>query len=136
MTGDRASGPARGLAGSCVALLCAACGPATPTNPDSQPLRQAAFRTASARAFLLTCPGAQSRAEVAAEARRADELTQLAARKGADYPIWAGGNDFGAIARQGPRERCLGGEEAYNEALAAYSGALDDLARRIAEYRR
>ena len=49
MTGDRASGPARGLAGSCVALLCAACGPATPTNPDSQPLRQAAFRTASAR---------------------------------------------------------------------------------------
>lgn len=117
-------------------LLCAACGSAPANNPNSQPLRQAAFRAASARALLLTCPGASGRAEIAAETRRFDELAQLAARKGADYPIWAGGNDFGAIARQGGRARCPGGEAAYREALAAYSGALDVLARRIAEYRR
>lgn len=119
-----------------LAFFCVACGTATPPgNESAQPLRQAAFRAASAQAFLRTCPGASTRAEIAAEAARFDELRQLAARKGADYPIWAGGNDFVAIARQGGREPCLGGEESYNEALAAYSGALDELARRIAEYR-
>lgn len=117
-----------------LALLCAACG-STPNPPNSQPLRQAAFREASAKAFLLTCPGASGRAEVAAQARRFDELVQLAARKGADYPIWAGANDYAAIARQGPRERCTSGGDAYNQALAAYSGALDGLARAIAEVR-
>jgi hypothetical protein len=116
------------------ALLLTGCGAPEPRqNPE--PLRQAAFRAASAQALLLTCPGAPGRAEVAAEARRFDELRQLAAGKRADHAIWAGGNDFAAMARYRPQERCVAGENAYDRALTAYRTALDSLAHEIAEYR-
>lgn len=115
-------------------LLIAACG--TPDRQqNSQPLRHAAFRAASARDFLLSCPGMARRSEVRDALARFDGLRELAVRKGADYPIWTGGNDYAAMARQSTRERCLAGEIAYNEALAAYDGALGDLAHEIAEYR-
>jgi hypothetical protein len=75
------------------------------------------------------------RGEVRGALVRFDGLRELAVRKGADYPIWAGNNDYAAMARRSVRERCLAGETAYNEALAAYDGALSDLAHQIAEYR-
>jgi hypothetical protein len=107
-----------------------------PQAPEARaPLHQAAYRAASARAFLLTCPGASGRAAVRAEAARFAALTRLAAGKRADHAIWAGGNDFAAMTRYRPQERCVAGENAYDRALTAYRTALDNLAHEIAEYR-
>lgn len=118
-----------------LSLLVAGCdGPENQVSA-ADPLRHAAFRAASARDFLLSCPGMARRGEVRAALVRFDALRELAVRKRADYPIRAGNNDYAAMARRSVRERCLPGETAYNEALAAYDGALSDLAHQIAEYR-
>ncbi len=105
-------------------------------RPAANGLRQAAFDVAAARAVVVTCPGAGGRADLAAEDRRFDDLRQLAAAKGASYPIWAGGNDYVAMARQHPGPGCGAGAGGYDRALRAYRSALDALAGRIAQYRR
>ena len=99
------------------------------------PVRQASFRSIAARAFLATCPGGSERAETRRQLERLDELKRLAARKGAGYALWLGENDWAALSRHSDREPCRAGEEAYGRALAAFSTTLDELARRIAEYR-
>ena len=99
------------------------------------PVRQASFRSRAAHDFLASCPGGAERAETRRHLARLDELKQLAARKGAGYALWLGENDWAALSRHSDREPCLPGEEAYGQALAAFSGTLDELARRIAEHR-
>ena len=100
-----------------------------------EPLRRATFRTLAARDFLASCPGGGARAETLPQVRRFEELKQLANRKQAGRAIWLGENDWAGVARYSDREPCEPGEEAYREALAAFSGSLDELAGRIAEYR-
>lgn len=114
-------------------LNLAACGQGE--RAASEPLRQAAFDVAAARAVVASCAGAAGRADLAAEDRRLDELRSLAAHKRADYPIWAGGNDYAALARRRPGARCEAGENGYSRALSAYRSTLDRLAREIAEHR-
>ena len=121
---------------SAAVLLAPGCGGGTPERPPShdEPLRRAVFRALAARDYLFTCPAAGSRAEIAAQLTRADELTALAVRKGAERAMALGQNDWNAVARYDERERCDTGEGPFLEALAQYDETLDTLAGRIAEY--
>lgn len=110
------------------------CGGEPDAGRSGDPLRRASFRSLAAREFLATCPEAAARAETMREVARLEELKQLAVRKGASRPIGLGENDWAAVARYSDREPCQAGGEAYLDALAAFSGSLDELARRIAEY--
>ena len=103
-------------------------------NPD-EPVRRASFRSLAARDFLLSCPSGATRAETANEMARLAELRGLAVRKGAGRAVGLGENDWAGVSRHAPRETCEPGEEAYGEALAAFGGTLDALARRIADYK-
>jgi len=117
-------------------LLAPGCGGDAPAREErEEPVRRAAFRSLAARDFLINCPGGSGRGATAYQAGRYDELKQLAIRKGAGQAIWLGENDWAAVSRYGDRERCGAGEEAYAQALAAYSASLDALAGRIAEHR-
>lgn len=100
-----------------------------------EPLRRATFRTLAARDFLASCPSGAARAETLPQMRRFEELKQLAVRKTAGRAIWLGENDWAGVARYSDREPCQPGEEPYRQALAEFSGTLDDLAGRIADYR-
>ena len=117
-------------------LLAPGCGerPASPPAKD-EPLRRAGFRSLAAREFVTSCPGAAGRPELAYQAARHDELKQLAARSGAGRAVALGENEWAGVTRHSPQEPCGAGDEAYRHALAAYGGALDTLAARIAEYR-
>lgn len=120
---------------SATVLLAPGCGPSPQTPPSrDEPVRRAAFRSMAARDFLETCPGAAGRPESRRQMERLEELRQLAARKQAGQAIWLGENDWAAVERYQTREPCLPGEEAYGEALAAFAGALDILAERIADH--
>ena len=127
-----------GPAGMLVAILLApGCGEEKEASSASpmEPLRRATFRTLAARDFLASCPAGAARAETLPQIRRLEELKQLAIRKQAGRAIWLGENDWAGVARYSDREPCEPGEEAYREALAAFSGTLGELAGRIAEYR-
>ena len=117
-------------------LLAPGCGerPAQAPSRD-EPLRRAGFRSLAARDLVVSCPDAGRRREVAYQAARHEELKQLAARTGAGAAIALGENEWAGVSRHSRRERCASGEAAYRQALAAYSGALDTLAERIAEPR-
>ena len=117
-------------------LLGPGCGErgAPPPSKD-EPVRRASFRSLAAREFLASCPGAAASAELASQAVRHEELKQLAARNGAGRAVALGENEWAGVSRYSERESCAPGEEAYRQALAAFSGALDTLAARIAEYR-
>ena len=78
--------------------------------------------------------GGPGRPETRRQSERFEELKQFAARKHAGQAVWLGENDWAAVARYSDREPCAPGEESYREALAAYSGALDRLAARIADF--
>ena len=119
---------------SAAVLLSPGCG-GEPEKASVEPVRRASFRSLAARDFLLTCPGAARRAETVRQAQRLEELKQLAIRKEAGQAVALGENDWGAVARYSDREPCPPGEEAYGEALAAFSATLDDFARRVAEHR-
>ena len=118
---------------SAAMLIAPGCGEA-PSGPGGEPVRRASFRSLAARDFLAGCPGAAARAETLQQADRLEQLKELAVRKGAGQAIWLGGNDWAAVARYQDREPCLPGEQAYGEALAAFSATLDELAARIADY--
>jgi hypothetical protein len=127
-----------GQAGMMAAILFApSCGREPDSAPASpmEPLRRASFRALAARDFIASCPGWTTRPQSLSQIRRFDELKQLAARKQADRPVWLGENDWRGVARYSDREPCQAGEAAYGEALAAFEGALDDLAVKIAAYR-
>ena len=100
-----------------------------------EPVRRAVYRSLVARDRLFSCPGGVARPESQAEAGRFDELRQLALRKGARQAIWLGENDFAAVRPFDDRPPCGSGEAPYRAALAAYGGALDTLAARVAAYR-
>jgi hypothetical protein len=100
-----------------------------------EPLRRAVFLSLVARDHLSSCPGGEARPESRAEAGRFYELRQLALRKGADQAIWLGENDFAAVRSYDERLPCGPGEAPYRAALAAYGGALDAFAGRVAAYR-
>lgn len=130
----RAAAATAGMVSAAV-LMMPGCGAEPDAGGSGDPLRRASFRSLAAREFLATCPGAAGRPETMREAARLEELKQLAVRKGAGRAIGLGENDWAAVARYSDREPCQAGGEAYLDALAAFSGTLDDLARRIAEYR-
>jgi len=123
--------PALTMAG---ALLACDGAPESKTASREEPVRRAAFRVMIARDLLASCPSGP-RPEGVRQAGRYAELGQLASRKGAGHAIWLGENDYRAFGPHSERERCVAGEEPYREALAQYSGTLDALAGRIAEYR-
>jgi len=133
----RAAAATAGMLSAAV-LLAPGCGGGSPSGPGAadEPLRRASFRSLAARDFLVTCPGGASRPETIRQIGRLGELKQLAARKQAGHAVWLGENDWAAVARYSDREPCEAGEEAYGQALAAFSGTLDALAARIAEYPR
>ncbi len=117
-------------------LLAPGCGDrAAPAPSRDEPLRRAGFRSLAARDFLISCPDAGVRREVAYQVARHDELKQLAAQRGSGRPVALGENEWAGLSRHTRGETCAAGEEAYRRALAAYGGALDTLAARIAEYR-
>jgi hypothetical protein len=121
---------------SAAVCLSPGCGSDGPAAGDSdEPLRRAAFRSLAARDFLLTCPAAAGRRDVAYHSGRYDELKRLAVGKGAGRAIWLGENDWAGVSRFDEREPCEPGVESYRQAVAAYSGALDAMVGRIAEYR-
>lgn len=119
---------------SAAVLFSPGCGP-EPERQSAEPVRRASFRSLAARDFLLSCPGGAARPETARQSARLEELKQLAVRKGAGRAVALGQNDWAGVARYDDRERCTAGEEAYGEALSAFAGTLDELARRIADYR-
>ncbi len=100
-----------------------------------EPVRRANFRSLAARDFLLGCTGGATRSETVRQIERFEELGRFARRKGADHALWLGANDWAALAPRSGREPCEPGEEAYGQALAAFSGTLDALGDRIATYR-
>ena len=116
-------------------LLAPGCGERAAPPSRDEPLRRAGFRSLAARDFLLSCPDAGARREVAYQAARHEELKLLAARNGAGETVTLGENEWAGVSRHSRPEACADGEEAYRQALAAYGGALDTLAGRIAEYR-
>ena len=127
-----------GQAGMLAAILFApACGPDPQPKSTSplEPLRRATFRTLAARDFFISCPRSAVRGERVTQIRRLDILKQLAVRKKAGRAVWLGENDWAGVSRYSEREPCAPGQESYREALAAFSGALDDLAHEIATYR-
>ena len=131
----RAAAATAGMLSAAV-LLSPGCGEAPPADQQKEePVRRASFRSLAARDFLASCPGAAGRAEAARQAARLEELKQLAIGKRAGQAVWLGENDWAAVARYREREPCEPGEEAYGQALAAFSATLDELAGRIAEYR-
>ncbi len=113
---------------------CEGGGKATAGSRD-EPVRRAAYLSAIAREFLVSCPGSELRNEARRQAARHDELKQLAAGKRAANAIWRGENEYAALAQVGERRMCRPGEAAYRAALAEYSASLDVLAGRIAEFR-
>ena len=121
---------------SAAVCLSPGCGSDGQAAADSdEPLRRAAFRSLAARDFLLTCPAAAGRRDAAYHSGRYEELKRLAVRKGAGRAIWLGENDWAGLSRFDEREPCGPGEDSYRRAVAAYSGALDAMVGRIAEYR-
>ncbi len=122
---------------SAAVLLSPGCdSPAPSRQADAdEPVRRASFRSLAARDFLISCPSGAGRAETAREAARLAELRGLAVRKGAGRAVVLGENDWAGMSRYADREACEPGEAAFGEALAAYSGTLDELAGRIADYR-
>ncbi len=121
---------------SAAMLLGPGCGSSSTREPPSrdEPVRRASFRSLAARDFLASCPGAAARPEINYQSARLNELRQLAVRNGAGAAVASGENEWAGLSRYGDRERCAEGEEAYRQALAAFSGALDTLAARIADY--
>ena len=120
---------------SAAVLLAPGCGEdERKSGAAAEPVRRASFRSLAARDYLASCPGAAQRAETARQAERLEELKQLAIRKDAGRAIWLGENDWAAVSRYSDREPCPPGEEAYGEALAAFSGTLDELAGRLADH--
>jgi len=120
---------------SAAVLLAPGCGGAPSADGASaEPVRRASFRSLAARDFLVTCPGGAARPETLRQGARLEELKQLAIRKSAGQAIWLGENDWTAVARYRDREPCQPGEEAYGQALAAFSATLDELAGRIADH--
>lgn len=99
-----------------------------------EPVRRANFRSLAAREFLLGCTGGATRTETVRQIQRFEELARFARRKGAAHAVWLGENDWAALAPRSRREPCEPGEEAYGQALAAFSGTLDALGDRIATY--
>ena len=130
----RAAAATAGMVSAAV-LLAPGCDTAPAPNPSrDEPVRRANFRSLAALDYLESCPGGATRAETRHQLGRHDELVQLAARKGAGQAIWLGRNDWAAVERFDEREPCPPGEDAFGEALAAFSGTLDELAARIAAY--
>ena len=121
---------------SAAVLLAPGCGPsAAPRQPDrEEPVRRAAFRSVAARDFLASCPGASSRPETGYQLMRHAELRQLAARNGAGRAVALGENEWAGLGRYARRRPCEAGEGPYRQALGDFSGALDQLAGRIAEH--
>jgi hypothetical protein len=120
---------------SAAVLMMPACGGNDPDpEASADPVRRASFRSLAARDFLATCPGATARTETTRQTERLEELKQLAVRKGAGRAIALGENDWAAVARYSEREPCEPGTEPYLDALAAFGGTLDVLARRIEDY--
>lgn len=119
---------------SAVVLLSPGCGenPDERTPPASEPIRRASFRSMAARDFLSSCPEGATRPETVRQVARFEELKAFARRKGGGRSIWLGENDWAAVAQRSDRESCEAGEQAYGQALAAFSGTLDELAGRIA----
>jgi hypothetical protein len=118
--------------------FCSACVPSDQHNAQAladAPLRSAARRVAEARSLLLSCFAGARDPAIAAEMQRQSELERLAAGKGAAYSIWAGFNEWNALARAGGLPSCRHDTGAYERALSGYGEALDELARRAAEYR-
>jgi len=118
-------------------LLVPGCGeePESTSADPREPLRRATFRSLVTRDFLVSCPGgAAAHAATTLQIRRFEELKQLAVRKEAGQAIWLGENDWAGVARYSDREPCQPGEKPYREALAAFSGSLDVLAARVADY--
>ncbi len=131
----RAAAATAGMLSAAV-LFAPGCGQSSAPEQARQdePVRRASFRSMAARDFLASCPGGLARPEAALQIGRFEELKQLAARNGAGQAIWLGENEWAGVSRYSDRERCPPGDEAFREALAAFSGALDALAGRIAEY--
>jgi hypothetical protein len=120
---------------SAAVLLAPGCDRAPAPSPSQdEPVRRANFRSLIALDYLESCPGGGARAETRHQRARHEELKQLAARKQAGQAIWLGQNDWDAVRRYQDREPCPPGEAAFGEALAAFSGTLDELAARIAAY--
>lgn len=117
---------------SAAVLAVPGCGPVAPAERRDETVERASFRALAARQFLATCPGAAGRAETRRQEDRHEELKQLAARKDLGHSIWLGENQWRGVSRY-DREMCGEGEPAYREALAAFGGELDELARRVAE---
>lgn len=131
----RAAAATAGVVSAAV-LLAPSCGGTGKNAGDADDLlRQASFRSLAARDFLMSCPGSGRRTETIRQTARLEELKQLAARKEAARSVWLGENDWAAVVRYSDREPCRAGEQAFRQALAAFSGTLDVLAARIAEYR-
>ena len=118
--------------------LLASCGDSERRAAGSrdEPVRRAAYLSAIARDFLVSCPGSELRGEARRQRARHEELKQLAAGKRAVEAIWRGENEYAALAQVWERRMCQPGDAAYRSALADYSVSLDALAARIAEYRR
>lgn len=127
------AGPAGVLA---ALLLVPACGddPDPKARDSVEPLRRATFRALAARDFLKTCPAGRNGSEYRQQTERFEELKQLAQAKRAGHALWLGGNDWAGVARYSDREPCEDGDEAFRQALAAFSATLDTLAGRIAAY--
>jgi hypothetical protein len=104
-------------------------------SSTDEPVRRAVYRSLVARDRLFSCPSGAGRPESRAETARFGELRQLALRKGARQAIWLGENDFAAVRPYDDRPPCGPGEAPYRAALAAYGGALDAFATRVADYR-
>jgi len=117
---------------SAAMLLAPGCGRPEPKAVSrEEPVRRAAYKSLLARDLLASC----GQSAPGAEAIRHDELKRLASQAGAGHAIWLGENDFAAVRRVSPAERCGSGEPARRAALLGYGGALDALAGRIAEFR-
>jgi len=132
----KGSGAMAGMA-SAAMLLAPGCGGGAGKAPASadEPLRRASFRSLAAREFLFSCPGGAARGETRAAIARHEELKQLALGKDAGHAVALGENDWAGLRRHDERGPCAPGDKAYFEALAAFRGALDTLAGRIADHR-
>ena len=118
---------------SAAVLAVPGCGPAAPPESRDETVERASFRALAARDFLTACPDAAGRPETRRQEDRHEELKQLAARKDLGHSIWLGENQWRGVSRYSDRQACRVGEPAYREALVDFSGALDELARRVAE---
>lgn len=128
----RAAGAMAGMASAAI-MLAPGCGNPKQPGEGQDPVRRANFRSLAARDFLFSCTGGPARMETAAQVARHEELKQLAYRKGEGQALALGENDWAAVRRYDERERCAPGEQAYREALVAFSATLDRLAASVAE---